>query len=90
MYPYSSPNILAKGLSAIKSIKWGALLEGTSKTLNVVNQAIPIIYQVKPIFGNMKTLMKIATGLQENEPTTTLPKEEKKEQSTNQPIFYIE
>ena len=33
MYPYANPSILAKGLSFIKSIKWGSLLDGTGKVI---------------------------------------------------------
>ena len=63
MYPYTNPNLITQGLSILKNIKWGTLLDGTSKTLGVINQAIPIIYQVKPIIGNMKTISKIVTNL---------------------------
>lgn len=88
MYPYQNPSILAKGLSFFKTIKWGPLLDGTSKTLGVINQAIPVVYQVKPIINNAKTMFKIANIM--NEPK----KETKKEtttvtQTNNSPIFYI-
>ena len=70
-------------LSLLKNIKWGTILDGTSKTLNVINQAIPVVYQVKPIIDNAKTMFKVASII--NEPT-----EEKKEEKTNNsPIFYI-
>lgn len=83
MYPYTNPNLLANAFSALKSIKWGAILDGTGKTLGVINQAIPIVYQVKPLISNAKTLFKIA-----NEINT--PNEEKQETSNNtSPIFYI-
>lgn len=35
--------ILSKGLSSLKAINWGGLLEGTQKTLGVINQAIPVV-----------------------------------------------
>ncbi len=95
MYPYSYPSLLGKGLSFTKAINWTALLDGTQKTLGVINQAIPIVYQVKPILGNAKTLFKIANEI--NTPstnentivqnqlttTTTTPK------INNSPIFYL-
>ena len=31
---------------ARKTINWAGLLSNTQKTLNIVNQAIPIVYQV--------------------------------------------
>lgn len=34
------------------------LLSGTSKTLNFINQAIPVYYNTKPIIKNASTLIK--------------------------------
>lgn len=85
MYPYSNPSILAKSINTLKNIKWGTLLDGTQKTLGVINQAIPIVYQVKPIVNNAKTLFKIANVINK-EPQEQ--KAEKKETNTS-PIFYI-
>ena len=34
------------------------LLSGTSKTLNFINQAIPVYYNTKPIVKNASTLIK--------------------------------
>lgn len=83
MYPYTNPNLLANAFNALKAIKWGPILDGTGKTLGVINQAIPIVYQVKPLISNAKDLFKIA-----NEINT--PIKEKKETSSNtSPIFYI-
>ena len=73
-------------LSLLKNIKWSSILDGTSKTLNVINQAIPVVYQVKPIINNAKTMFKIANTM--NSPTEE--EEIKKEEKTNNsPIFYI-
>ncbi len=41
------------------SINWNGILNGTQKTLNIVNQAIPVFYQVKPIWSNAKTMLKV-------------------------------
>ncbi|MFA5407355.1 MAG: VrrA/YqfQ family protein [Bacilli bacterium] len=38
---------------------WSDLLNNTQKTLSVINQAIPIFYQVKPIWNNAKTMFKV-------------------------------
>ena len=89
--------LLARSLSALKNIKWSTLLEGTQKTLGVINQAIPIVYQVKPIVNNARTIFKIANSIQEepkqtiqtepmtnNEPVATVPQIQK-----NSPIFFI-
>lgn len=80
MNPYTYPNILTRSLQLIKNIKWGAILEGTQKTLGVVNQAIPIAYQVKPMINNAKTLFKIANVINEDSP---------QEEKTTSPVFYL-
>ncbi len=72
-------------LSLLKNIKWGSILDGTSKALNVINQAIPVVYQVKPIINNAKTMFKIANIM--NSPTEEETKKEEK--TNNSPIFYI-
>lgn len=80
----------------IRNIKWGSFLNNTQKTLNVINQAIPVYYQVKPIWQNVKNLGRIVTAF--NEPETSnnqknnvinTQNSEKKENSTNQPTFFI-
>ncbi len=92
-YPYARPGLLSRGLSFTKGINWGGLLDGTQKTLGVINQAIPIVYQVKPIINNARTMFKIAdeirtpssnnsnmsSNISTSTPTT----------NNNQPIFYI-
>ena len=92
MYPYPNPSILTRGIELLKGIKWGSILDGTSKTLNVINQAIPVVYQIKPIFGNLKTIMNIASNI--NETTSTEIEEKPSISNTNSqnnnPIFYID
>ena len=41
------------------NINLGSILTGTQKTLNIVNQAIPIIKQAGPVFNNAKTMFKV-------------------------------
>ena len=43
----------------LKKINFSNILNTTQKTLNIVNQAIPLVYQVKPIVTNAKTIFKI-------------------------------
>ncbi|MBQ8472366.1 MAG: hypothetical protein IJ501_02555 [Bacilli bacterium] len=74
MYPYMNQGMnMARGIpmvGAVKSskggffktlstIKWGSILNNTQKTLNVINQAIPVYYQIKPICSNLKSFGKI-------------------------------
>ena len=93
MYPYSNPSIIAKGIEMIKNVKWGALLDGTGKTLGVINQAIPVVYQLKPIVSNAKTLLKIANVINtpdtKNDINQQLNQSIQKESTNNSPIFYL-
>lgn len=116
---YNNPNFFGMGpmyysnipqkvglLSKLKSgINWGGLLTNTSKTLNVINQAIPVFYQIKPLFQNAKTMFKIADIIRsddmpnqssENKTTnynqtnyTTSTKKEEHNRSSNQPTFFL-
>ena len=78
MFPNLNGSMMKNSLSFLKSIDFAGLLDGASKTLNVVNQAIPVYYQVKPILSNIHVLKNIQEGL----------KEEEEEKQTSS-IFYI-
>ncbi len=61
-FPYTSFTQTPKvgGLKSLfGNIKWGSILSGTQKTLNVVNQAIPIIKQAGPVINNAKTMFRV-------------------------------
>ena len=88
MIPNYYPSLFQRSFQMLKSIQWGTLLEGTQKTLGVINQAIPIAYQVKPMMQNAKTLFRIANVMKEDEPIKTIKKEEDKT-SSSKPIFYL-
>lgn len=49
--------------SANKAISLSGILSKTGKVLNVANKAIPIYYQVKPIFKNSKSFLKMFNGI---------------------------
>lgn len=84
---------------AASGINWGNILTTTQKSLGVINQAIPLIYQVKPIISNAKTMFKIADALKSDKKSTNTKttnnysptKEENPPQikNDNKPIFYI-
>lgn len=60
--PYMLPAQSASAApSLLGKINWSSLLSNASKTLNVVNQAIPLYYQVKPMVKNLRTLGKIGS-----------------------------
>lgn len=62
-------SVTKAGSSIFSKINWSSLLSNAQKTLGVVNQAIPLYYQVKPVFKNLKALGKIGkefTKISEN------------------------
>lgn len=76
-------------------------LNGASKTLGVINQAIPVFYQVKPIINNAKTIFRVAKAMNSNEDNQvtnnslnkeSIVKEEKNENNSsiknNSPNFF--
>lgn len=57
----AAPSATAATGIARTGINWANLLSNTQKTLNIVNQAIPLVYQVKPIVNNAKTMFRVAS-----------------------------
>ena len=52
---------LGNSMRTIKAINWGGLINNASKTLNVVNQAIPLVRQVGPMMNNMRSILRVAS-----------------------------
>lgn len=48
--------------SAIRGINWGGLLNNASRTLGVINQAIPVVKQAGPMLNNMKSMIRLASA----------------------------
>lgn len=53
--------------TATNGITFTEILNGASKTLGVINQAIPVFYQIKPIWNNAKTMLRIAKAMNSND-----------------------
>lgn len=51
------------GMTNTPRITFSGILNGASKTLGVINQAIPVFYQVKPIVNNARTMFKVVRGI---------------------------
>ena len=101
-FPYSNYHPRSSLFSNLKRLNFSEILNGTQKTLNVINQAIPIFYQIKPLWNNAKTMLKIANAINvdekkdkivKNNPQKNISKEEitKKENNVkyNEPVFFI-
>ncbi len=67
MYPNMNTSLIQSGLSFLKNIDFASILDGTSKTLGVINQAIPIYNQIKPILSNFSTLKNIQSIMNEED-----------------------
>ena len=54
-----------------------SLLTNTQKTLNIINQALPIVKEVKPIVNNARTLFGVMKGFNkvDNRNNYTISKE---------------
>lgn len=60
-YFYTMPSVTPKiGIfKRLTGINFGNILNGTQKVLNLANQAIPLVKEVKPMIGNAKTMFKV-------------------------------
>ena len=76
---------LGNSMRAIKGVNWGSLITNTSKTLNVVNQAIPLVRQVGPMMNNMKSMLKIASIFKDE--TDIKPKAKGNQNNSNSNIY---
>ena len=78
----------------IKNFNWTGLINNTSKTLGIINQSIPLVRQVGPMFGNMRSMIKLASAFKDK--TNNIPKQniytstttKEKESSNNNYINY--
>ena len=80
--------------SLLKGLDIAKIIGGLSKALNVVNQAIPIYEQFKPILSNVKDLSKIVNIIntpdkkEDNNIKDISFKEIKKVSNNNLPTFF--
>ena len=94
------PQATAGGLNGIgaSKITFSSLLNGASKTLGVINQAIPVFYQVKPVWNNAKTMFRVIKEVNTSEPkqtnqtTSTTDSQnyvKTKQENSNSPTFFV-
>ncbi len=94
-YPYPKASLFSRWAGLSKGFNFGTFLDGTQKTLGVINQAIPIVNQVKPMFNNARTIFKIADELrrpatvEDTTNTDSVTSTAVQTEATNKPIFYI-
>lgn len=68
------------GTNVVKSsLSLGKILSGISKGLGIVNQAIPIYKEIKPMMSNAKKILEIAKEFNKSSNTKTMDVTPKKE-----------
>lgn len=67
-------------------INWSTILSNTQKTLNIVNQSIPVIKQMGPMINNTKTMFKIMNEFKKVDTPRKETKEIKQINETNKTI----
>lgn len=90
-YFYSMPT--ETGISSLLSrFSLRSLISGTSKTLNFVNQAIPVVKQVSPIMKNLKTMFNVMNEFKKNdtsEVSNSEPETIINNSNDNGPTFFL-
>ena len=91
-YPYPNKRHFGK-------YNWSNFLNGAQKTLNFVNQAIPVFYQLKPLYENAKTAFKVVNIIksdnnhdnkkQENIVKDITNNNEKKVDTKDRPTYFL-
>ncbi len=93
-YFYSIPS---RSTGIINKLSLSSIISGTNKTLNFINQAIPIIKQMSPVMRNAKTMFNVMNEFRKSEPIVN--KDSTKEETnlkestiinnSNEPTFFI-
>lgn len=107
-YPYetmpyiqNTSNIGLLGRLFKNGINWSTILSNAQKTLNVVNQTIPVVKQIGPVVNNAKTMFKVMNEFKKIDSKTESNKNKQKpienikienikkiESSNNNPTFF--
>ena len=65
-YLYSMP-VEAAAPSLLSRFSFSSLINGASRTLNLVNQAIPVVKQMSPMMKNLKTMFSVMNEFKKND-----------------------
>lgn len=89
-YYYMTP--VSNGLfsSLRNGINWSGILNGTQRTLGLINQAIPLVKQAAPMVRNAKTMFKVMNEFKKvDTPNNSNNIKENVQIETNGPKFFI-
>lgn len=73
-YLYSIPATTSTATGLLSRLNFNSILNGTTKALNFVNQAIPVVKQVSPIMKNAKTMFHVMNEFKKTDISDTIPK----------------
>lgn len=92
-YPFNymaRPTLFGALRNSIRSINFSGILNGTQKTLNIVNQAIPLVKQVRPVVKNAKTMFRVMNEFKKTSvPKNIYNKIENNIESGEGPKFFV-
>lgn len=95
---YNQYNLGGNSFIPRRGLNWRGFLNNTQKTLGIINQIIPIVYQVKPLVSNARTLFKIAGAVNSNDDNSQNNVNEEQvinnystsiEKDSNSPVFFL-
>lgn len=85
-YNFNNPGMTKPGFD------WSNFLNNTQKTIGIINQSIPIFYQLKPIWNNTKTVFKVfneVNKINKSEKNSDSPAQDTRTNETsNNPVFF--
>ena len=84
MVSAARPGLFSALRGASGGLTLGNIVNGTQKTLGIINQAISIVKQVTPVMRNAKTMFKVMNEFKKVDTPSASKTEEK--QSTNNGI----
>lgn len=94
--PFNYNGTIKKGILSNlfpnSKINWSNILTNTQKTLNVINQAIPVYYQIKPIYNNAKTMFRMVSAIKNDDTISNSETKEIKDNKKNtssHPVFFL-
>lgn len=78
-----------------RNLNFSSILSGTQKTLNIINQTIPLVKQAGPVLNNAKTMFKVMNEFKKVEVPSNTKKETETissnvtiESNENNPTFF--
>ena len=78
MYPLITNQSTSKGIFKSlfgRGINWSSILSNTGKTLNIINQTIPVVKEISPVMKNAKTMFRVMNEFKKLDTTNTQNKD---------------